>query len=616
MSIGAIKYQVKVYVFWLFFFALTRAAFLIYLGDGTAGFGEFLLSFVYGWIMDTSMAGYLMLLPVTLSLVSIWIGRKIIAKVLLFYHWLLILLFSFMVVLEIPLYEAWGFKMHIKAFMHLEHPSEIFRTASWAQTIGVSVSSLTLAGLFGYIFRKFISRPYEEQENGKKLLQTGVLLAMLPLLVIGIRGGFQQIPLQQSDVYFSDHQLLNNAAINSPWNLIHSYIENQALLEGHPYQYISKEQAKAEVEVLNRSTPSTTWLGTPRPNIVLVILESWTADMVEAVGGAPGLTPNFSELAGEGILFENMFASGERSDQGICTILSGYPAQPITSIITQPARMASLPAINKKLQDDGYSSLFLFGGQLNYGNIKSFLVQNQFDKIIEEDDFASDLPHSKLGFPDHVTFARFGTELQELEEPFFASIFTLSSHEPFDIPKETEVVWKDKYPDYAAAMKYSDEALGDFIDNAKQQPWFNKTLFVFIADHGHHSHKGWNFYEPNYRRIPLLLWGPALDTEKRGIKVRTIGSQADLPKTILNGLQMDASEFTWGRDLFDTTRQEFAYYSHLQGFGWVTPGGYVVYDHGQRKSIMTSFEDEQLKDKAEHNGKAYLQHLMDDYMDR
>ncbi len=616
MSLGAIKYQLKVYIFWLVFFALTRAVFLVYLGDGTSTFGQTLLSFVYGWIMDTSMTGYLMILPLLLTIISVWAGKKIIVKVLLGYHWLLILLFSFMAVLEIPLYEAWGFKMHIKAFVHLEHPSEIFRTASWGQTIGVSLSALVLATVFGYIFMRFISRPFEQQELSKKPLQTIGLLLMLPLLVIGIRGGFQQIPLQQSDVYFSNNQLLNNAAINTPWNLIHSYIENKALLEGHPYQYMSKEEAKKQVDALNSSTPQRGWIKAKRPNIVLVILESWTADMVEAVGGAPGLTPNFSKLSDSGLLFDQFYASGERSDQGICTILSGYPAQPITSIITQPARMAGLPAINKKLQEHGYASLFVFGGQLNYGNIKSFLVQNEFDKVIEEDDFSSDLPHSKLGYPDHVTFDRFGKEVDQLQEPFIASIFTLSSHEPFDIPIATKVKWDDEYPDYAAAMKYSDQALGDFMKYASKRAWFKNTLFVFVADHGHHSHKGWNFYEPNYRKIPLLFWGEALEERFRGNKNNSIGGQADLPKTLLNGLEIDASEFTWGKDLLDTNRTQFAYYSHLQGFGMVTPKGYVVYDHKQQKSIMSNFPEGKEKQQAEQNGKAYLQHLMDDYMER
>lgn len=436
----------------------------------------------------------------------------------------------------------------------------------------------------------------------------------LPLLILGIRGGVQQIPLQQSDVYFSSSNLANSAAVNTPWNFLHSYIENKNLLSGHPYQYTDPGTACATVASLTADADTNDLLTNTRPNIVLVILESWGADMVERLGGAKGLTPHFSKLCDNGLLFTNFYASGERSDQGICTILSGFPAQPTTSIISQPAKMRSLPAINRDLDSLGYQSLFVFGGQLNYGNIRSYLVYNGYHKIVEEKDFDEDQGGGKLGYHDGIVFQRFLEEINELHPPFFANMFTLSTHEPFDIPDETDAGWDREYPKYANAMLYADEHLGKFMKEAKKQLWYDNTLFVFVADHGHHSYRHWSFFEPNYRKIPLLFFGKPLQDQYKGVQMDIPGCQSDIAPTLMAAMNLDADKYKWGKNLLDSSANKYAYYSHLNGFGWVSTNGYVVYHHQQQKPMLQSFDNEADLGRAEANGKAYLQCLMDYYI--
>lgn len=614
MKMNAIGYLLRLYFLWLAFFAVGRAVFIIYLPNDSSGIGDLLLSFLYGWIMDTSMACYLLAFPLLLTIVSIFGFKKLICQILNVYHWILLVVISFMVVVEIPLFEAWGFKLHIKSAIHLAHPGEMFRTASWGQTFAVLGGTGLLSGGFIWIYHKVV-RPLLMRESHRTVLQgLSITLLGLPLLVLGIRGGFQQIPLQQSDVYFSSSNLANNAAVNTPWNFIHSYIENKHLLNGHPYQYTDPGTACATVASLTEDVDTNDLLTNSRPNIVLVILESWGADMVERLGGAKGLTPHFSKLCDNGLLFTNFYASGERSDQGICTILSGFPAQPTTSIISQPAKMRTLPALNKELDPLGYQSLFVFGGQLNYGNIRSYLVYNNYHKIVEEQDFESDEGPGKLGYHDRVVFNRFLSEINELHPPFFANMFTLSTHEPFDIPEDTDARWDGEYPKYANAMLYADQHLGKFMDQAKKQPWYDNTLFVFVADHGHHSYKHWNFFEPNYRKIPLLFYGKPLQEKYKGVHMNIPGCQSDIAPTLMAAMKLDPDQYKWGKNLLDSSANKYAYYSHLNGFGWVSTNGYVVYHHQQKKVMLKSFDNEADLGRAEDNGKAYLQCLMDYYI--
>ncbi|MFH1540445.1 MAG: sulfatase-like hydrolase/transferase, partial [Elusimicrobiota bacterium] len=230
--------------------------------------------------------------------------------------------------------------------------------------------------------------------------QTLFILITPFLLFLGIRGGIQQIPIQQSDAYFSKHNVLNLAAVNSGWNLAQSIIENKKVIEKNPFQYYPFDEAKKIVQelhnvkkdttinILNPTRNSSNGLKTNLPNIVLIILEGWSGDLVKSLGGYDSITPNLEKLISEGILFENIYAGGSWSDHGISAIFSAFPAPPMgLSIIAQPNKYIHLPCISEELKNTGYNTSFLFGGQLSYGNIKAYLYYNKFDKIIEGKDF-------------------------------------------------------------------------------------------------------------------------------------------------------------------------------------------------------------------------------------
>lgn len=618
--VGALKYIknslvlnfIAHYFLWVITFLISRIVFLLYhFSDvSSESFSEIVSSVFIGLKLDFSAAVYFSAIPFLLLFLFNVFRIAFIKKLILFYYFIIGFGLGLLVFSELELYSAWGYKMHYKVLKHLANPSEVYGTANFMQIVlGISGALIYGGGLL-IISNKIIE--FVHKFKWKELI---IYFTVIPaLLFVALRGGLNQIPVQVGDVFYSKNNTLNYAATNSVWYFGHSILENTSDIDETKYQFYTEEEAKFIFDDIYRCSNDSIQspLKSSRPNIVYIILESWTADLIEVLGGEKGVTPFFNSLSEGGILFTNFYASGERSDQGIATILSGFPAQPTTSIVSQTSKYEKLPCINKDLKIEGYSSLFVFGGQLNYGNIKSYLVYNQFDKLVEESDFeADDNLHGKLGWHDEVVLPRFFSEINQLNEPFFANVFTLSTHEPFDIPKKNFIDWKGEFPDYINAAYYADSCLKNFFEQAKTQEWYQNTLFVLVADHGHHSHKKHDFFSPEYRKIPLLLVGDAIVDALKGLKIEAPKSQSDISASILSFMGINNSQYIYSKNLLDTTCNSFAYYSHINGFGWVERDGYMVYNIMTEKYLHSS--NEEFEKKNSQKGKAYLQILMDDY---
>lgn len=618
--VGAFKYIknslvlnfIAHYFLWVIVFLISRIVFLLYHFSDVSNdsFSEIIYSIFIGLKLDFSAAVYFSAIPFLFLLLLYAFNFSFIKKMLLAYYFIVGFALGLLIFSELELYSAWGYKMHYKVLKHLANPSEVFGTASFMQIVLGFAGALIYGGGLLIISNRITG--FASKFSWKEVITYFTVIPII--LFIALRGGLNQIPVQVGDVFYSKNNTLNYAATNSVWYFGHSILENTSDIDESKYQFYSHEEAKSIVNDIYKCSDDSisSPLKSNRPNIVYIILESWTADLIEVLGGEKRVTPFFNSLSEEGILFTNFYASGERSDQGIATILSGFPAQPTTSIISQTSKYEKLPCVNRDFKSQGYSSLFVFGGQLNYGNIKSYLVYNQFDKLVEESDFdAEDNLHGKLGWQDEVVFPRFLSEINELKEPFFANVFTLSTHEPFDIPKNNFIDWKGEYPDYINAAYYADSCLKYFFEQAKKQEWYQNTLFILVADHGHHSHKKHDFFSPEYRKIPLLLVGDVLQDTLKGVKINVAKSQSDISASILNFMGMDNSQYIYSKNLLDTNCNSFAYYSHINGFGWVEEDGYMVYNIMTEKYLHSSSEE--FEKKNSQKGKAYLQVLMDDY---
>lgn len=597
--------------YWALLFLWGKVCFLVFHAADwqSEPFSHVFQALIQGWKVDLSMMSYFMVLQLLLLVAVVYSGRE--------FWWRrfqnITLLFSFLVifiqVVELPLYTEWNHKLTFKALWFFRNPGEVFHTASWAQLFGIAGATVVFFAVAWWVQRRFLPRP-----GGKnRLAATLSLLVILPLLFIGARGGLSPIPIQVSEAWYSSNPSLNAAATNSAFHLISNVLQNLEAVE--PYRFMSPDEALKKKNILYPKVKNEglSVLNNARPNIVLVVLEGWSADVVEGLGGYPGTAPRMSRLIREGISFDSCYASGNLSDQGIGAVFSAFPAQPRTSIVTLPSKYPALPCLTHSLKNAGYSSSFLFGGQLMYGNIRSYIYQNKFDRVEEEKDFPSSVYRGRLGVHDGDVYARQLQLMREAQQPYFGALFTQSTHGPYDVPSKTKVGWGGKMEDYLSGLHYADSCLGAFIDRAKQLPGYENTLFVFISDHHHDTPRGYSYFAPEYRRIPFVLFGEAIKPEYRGLQLHRISSQLDLAATLLSQLRLKADDFSWSRDALNPQTPESAFYTFDEGMGIITPGGQVVWWVRDGRREFERSRPGVKVDSLLELGKACLQKVTEDF---
>jgi len=604
-------------LFWILFFNLTRLIFVLYylkiIIIEKIRLTEVLGVFFHSFKLDLATACYVMVIPfLILAVQSVWSPRwlNVINKL---YAGFIIVVYSLTAVGEMGIYAEWKTKLTYKVIKYLSHPGEIFNSAETGTFFLLILIFLLICTGAVFIYLKFF---YMNLGNVARNTWYSILFVIIipGLLFIGLRGGIKQIPINQSESYYSDHNILNIASVNNAFNLYISIFENLQNFDHDPYMFMDKASAARIMKnIYYTSTDSTrSILKTKRPNVVLLILESWSADLIEDLGGEPGITANFKKLEMNGILFDHLYASGSRSEQGMASIFGGFPAHPVSSITVQPDKFVKLPSIVKVLKKDGYSSSFYFGGQLIYGNIKSYIIFNGFDKIIEGENFPKSMPQGKLGVHDQFTLGYMVNDVENLKQPFFAALFTLSTHSPWDQPYEKPLKWGDNEHDYINAAYYTDHCLGEFFAKAKTKSWYDNTLFIIVADHSHNSYRNWHPHSKEYHKIPMLFYGNVIRDEYKGTVCHKLGNQHDIAATLLGQLKLPAHDFHYSKNLFNPASQEFAYYATEDGVGWIRPYGYFTYDKGP--NFYYWWTDPKLADSVRQEGKAYLQTVFGEYM--
>lgn len=574
----------------------------------TLSAGEIFNTFYYGLRMDISFAAYICIFPFLVFLIKSVFLHFPDKKIIRVYTWFLIIVLSLLNIADLELYKSWGFRMDATPLLYFKDPKEMAGTISSSPVFLLLLIWAIFTLLFIFIYKKFFN-PFIEKRL-KRIYLPDLLLSLLfiAVLFIPIRGGIQKIPMNLSDVYFSKKPFANHAAINLPWNISFSILNQHN--KKNPFSYFSEEEAASLVHSLYNTGPvrNLSILESEKPNIIFIILESFTAKFVGHLGGVAGVTPQLDKIAEEGLAFTNIYASGDRSEKGQIAILSGYPNQAITSIIKTPSKTRDLPAINQVLAKEGYTTSFTYGGELEFANIKSYLLNTGFDRLVDKYSFPVSLRTTSWGVHDEFVFNRFFEDLKKEKTPFFATFFTLSSHEPYDVPIK-HFKGNDLTTQFKNSMYYTDSVLGNFIERSKKENWWNNTLIVLVADHGHPLPGHDRNDQPSKFHIPLVFTGGAL--KKQGF-FDVIGSQTDIITTIFDQLKIPSNQFEWGKDLLDSAAKSFAFYSFNNGFGWVTPNGIATVDNVSGLIYKDpGFDTSQLK-----YGKAYMQFSYQNFLDR
>ena len=612
--IPVIKYALVYFLFWMVYFFLSRTIFLIYHSSLTNKLDAHLIldCFIHGLKMDISFSSYLTIIFFSIVAAGSLFSGRFVSAGIRYTTLLFLIIVSILSVADLELFKEWGYRLDATSVSYLNTPIEMAASVSSSPYVKLIIS-IIITIIVGHLLLKRIVYNGLVQIKTPTLPQSMVHLVLAALLIIPVRGGLQLAPMNQSVAYFSKNDFANQAAINVPWNFFWS-LTKQLHSRTNPYQYMDEDHADALVETFYSQDKlgNTKVLKSSRPNIIIIIWESLSAKVLPILGGdIENVVPELEARISQGLLFDSFYANGNRSDKGIVAILSGYPSQPKRSIVKIPSKSSKLPSLTAHLNEEGYHTAYMHGGELEFANIKSYLVQAGFDQIIGKNDFQASDMNSKWGAHDHVVLQRAMKEISKQSTPFFNVIFTLSSHEPFEIPTEAQFPGEDLESLYKSSLFYTDQSIATFLNEAEQQSWYENSLIIILADHGHRLLTSETRFEKDRFHIPMLWLGGALSV--RDSVIHDNWSQSDVASTILNQLNLGSSEFVWSRDIFTKNPSNGIFYVFNEGYGFVKGNQQLIYDH-QSSTVLVKSKN--IGEEQITLGKAHLQKTFQDYLNK
>ena len=596
-------------LFWLLFAIITRGLFLLYNIDLTAELtgSEIFRVFLHGLKMDVSLIGYFLMTAGLILSISLLVRNRWPYFVLNTINIFLIIVCGVLVSIDLELYRHWGFRLNTAPLFYMKSVGgAALGSVALTVVFKLLLIATALVTIFLFAYDRMLAPKIAALKTGRRRGFV-VVLAVTALMIIPVRGSFSVAPMNTGFVYFhKTKSFANHAAINVIWNFLYNLNTHTRLK--YPENLLPKQVAQHHFREFYppHDTATVRIWDAERPNIILFILESFTADVIAPLGGRPEITPNLNQLCQEGILFTNFYASGDRTDKGLISILSGYPAQPVTSIIKNPAKTQRLPYLNHYMLDLGYQTSFVYGGDIDFANFRSYLTNSRFDHITADEDFPDEYNASKWGVQDHIVFQRALQQCDTARQPFFKVILSLSSHEPFDVPGVPAFPGQDWESLFLNSCHYTDQSLGEFMIKAKASDWWENTVIVFVADHGHPLPGHKKLQARERYRIPLLMVGGAI---KKDSLVHKYASQTDLPNTLLAQLSKPQPAFTFSKNILSPASPSFATYFFNDGYGFVSPDLYIVYDNIGKQFLR----QEGGKPQDLERTKSYAQILFTDY---
>lgn len=531
----------------------------------------------HGLSMDLSMSAYFVA-PVLLTLIaSIWYVRAWLRRAVEVYLWIVAALFAVGYVIDAVLYPYWGFRLDITPwFYFVTSPASAMASLPWYAEVGiVAVMAAVAVGvglLLRYVLRRVGFPETSAQPLRRRLWMTGVWILIAGAMIVPIRGGVTVSTMSPGRAFFSEDMRMNHAAVNPLFSFLYSLSHTDNL--GDQFRYMEDKEAEQTVNALYSRPAETTdsisehfglSLTTTRPDVYVIILESFSAELMTELGGR-SVAVNLDSIARSGALWTQFYAESFRTDRALPAILGGYPAQPSTSLLRYINKFDKIPTLSSTLADEGYRTEYYYGGDLDFTNLRAYLRATGFARLVGDTDFPVSERLSKWGVHDRPVFERALADIKadKADTPRLTVIQTSSSHEPFEVPFE-------RYADDKRlnAFAYADDCVGAFVRGLRDSGKWSRALVVIVPDHWGAWPQG---LEDRIRRhhIPLIMTGGALSGTPATIA--RLGSQSGIAATILQLMGIDA-HLPFGRSLIDTHTAGFGYVSEPSWFGIVTSRG-------------------------------------------
>ena len=588
-------YLFKFYVATLFFFVAAKVGFMLYQHGGhNFTFTDMLQVIGHGLSLDLSTSLYIIAVPFLLVAVSLWL--RIPKWCFRIYYVIAAVLLSLAFVADTSLYEFWQFKLDASCLSYLETPTEAMASVSTGYILLRLLCLMILVGGIYWVYDK-LTPPFQRLASKiQKFSASLATLLLIPLIIIGIRGGLDESTTNIGQVYYSQNQFLNHSAVNPVFSFFASF--EKTATNNVTYHFMEDKACELIVSELynTKSVGIDTLLTTQQPNIIVILLESCGGQFTE-ISGRTDITPNLNRLAHEGIYFTNCYANSWRTDRGTVCTWSGYPSFPTMSVMKMPSKSRSLPNIARTLQQErGYSTHYLYGGDINFTNMRSYLVAGGFSDLTWKDDYTKEEQTSaKWGVRDDITFQTLTELTQTMRQPFLIGYSTLSSHVPWDVPIhhfDDEVL---------NAFYYLDQCVGNFIQQLRQSDLWNNTLVIMLPDHGI-VYAGLDESNPLLNHIPMLWVGGVIKQPRR---IEQVCNQTDLPATLLGQLGIAHDDYTFSRDVLSVTyKNPFAIHTYDDGYTIIDSASFVNYDFISNRVVSNYGKD---RDKLILRAKAILQ---------
>lgn len=624
---------VKTYATFVVLFVLQKPLFL-FLEKGSATqpvdniFTELPAVIWHGLPLDLSMAGYLSVIPGFLSIAEVWLKRDLVKPIMNIYFIIASLFITCSFLLNASLYPYWKYPLDsTPLFYFFTSPADAIASVSiWQVILSIVILIVLTVGVwFTLRMRGEKRQQYSRYSYGYGGFGSGkrnrfddfdrhrgrtsiILLLLTGLLFLPIRGGITVSTMNTGQAYYSQNAYLNHSAVNPLFSLLESITHQEDFAS--QYRFMKDKEADKIFATMTSTSDENTYpllneatfkKGTP--DILIVIMESFASDIMPSMGSYKDVAVCLDSIAQQSILFTRFYANSFRTDRGMVSILSGYPAQPTTSIMRYPRKTSQLPSIARNLAKyKNYKTTYYYGGDADFCNMRSYLVSQGYQHIISDANFPIEDKLSKWGVPDHILAAKMMEDIkaqQNEKRPMLRILQTSSSHEPFEVPYHR---LKDKRLN---AFAYTDSVMGAIVREYRKLPRWKNTLIVFVPDHVGGYKENLNDHDRSRYQIPLILAGGAIS---RPMKVGIIGSQHDIAATLLGQLGVEHREFTFSKNMMSDATPKFAFFAVNDAFGIVSEENSLIYDNRAKRIVYDKGE----KGFNLKRGQAYLQKLYDD----
>ena len=624
---------VKTYATFVVLFVLQKPLFL-FLEKGSATqpvdniFTELPAVIWHGLPLDLSMAGDLSVIPGVLSIAVVWLKRDLVKPSMNIYFIIASLFITCSFLLNASLYPYWKYPLDsTPLFYFFTSPADAIASVSiWQVILSIVILIVLTVGVwFTLRMRGEKRQQYSRYSYGYGGFGSGkrnrfddfdrhrgrtsiILLLLTGLLFLPIRGGITVSTMNTGQAYFSQNAYLNHSAVNPLFSLFESITHQEDFAS--QYRFMKDKEADKIFATMTSTSDENTYpllneatfkKGTP--DILIVIMESFASDIMPSMGSYKDVAVCLDSIAQQSILFTRFYANSFRTDRGMVSILSGYPAQPTTSIMRYPRKTSQLPSIARNLAKyKNYKTTYYYGGDADFCNMRSYLVSQGYQHIISDANFPIEDKLSKWGVPDHILAAKMMEDIkaqQNEKRPMLRILQTSSSHEPFEVPYHR---LKDKRLN---AFAYTDSVMGAIVREYRKLPRWKNTLIVFVPDHVGGYKENLNDHDRSRYQIPLILAGGAIS---RPMKVGIIGSQHDIAATLLGQLGVEHREFTFSKNMMSDATPKFAFFAVNDAFGIVSEENSLIYDNRAKRIVYDKGE----KGFNLKRGQAYLQKIYDD----